>query len=490
MTVTTLEPGRVVLNHLPGQFDFFTAQDRQVALVAGLGYGKTRVACDWMIAGILEYPLAGHGVFSNTYPQMLNGTLRSFFARCDDWGVLYVDRVKSEHRVYFPQNGAILNVWSNDDPGDFKSLELSRIWIDEAQHWDKDSYDKVYGRLRGTDLSRSAYPGMRDMLRISANPTHTFNHWLYELTHTQIDPLTDKPPIRIITATTFDNPFLSAEYINGMLAAYDPEIARAEIYGEFIELGKGRVYRRFSLAKHMLTAQELIRRGLPPVEADPNLPICWAHDFNLDPLCSVLFQWRRIRVPGYQRDVMFILGEIRIENALIQDAPRVLLEKFPRIAAIAKHRGMILYGDASGNQGNRQTGQSDWAALKIEMARLGFHGEGRVPPADPERHDRFAAANRMFEDAIPATAPWISSGIVQGHLGVVMHESCKYLALDFTKAYFKPGTFVIDRPKARPGEVLPAAQKMFHLADACTYAISHDFPYVEPDQGGKVLTIR
>lgn len=495
MSTALLESGHIRLDHLPAQYDFFEATERQVAFVGGLATGKTHVASDWILNGAVEYPRGRFGIFSNTYPQLTTGTLETFYERCEDWGLKYIPHVRDRHKVYLPDIPAVIEVWSADKPINYKSLELCRVWIDEAQAWEKHGYDMVLGRLRGTRLQRRIYPGMPLQLRITANPPHTFNHWLYELTHVVIDPRTGKPPIRLITAETYDNPFIPLDYIRDLEASYDPEIALAELRGQFIELGKGLAFRRFGRDKHIISAQEAQRRGIPPVEPDPNLPICLGQDFNLDPLCSILFQWRRLgNVPGYQRDVMYVLGELRLQGekgrgALIQDVPQAFVERFPRMAAIARARGLILYGDASGNSGNRQTGQSDWAALKNEFARLGFFGDGRIPPADPSRHDRFAAANRMLEDTVPSKAPW--SLAKWGHLGVAIapDPALKFLTLDMTRMYFRPGTFQIEIPKAKPGEVLPPSRQMTHLGDAFSYPIAHDFPYVEPGGGG-VTTMR
>lgn len=472
----------IVLDHLPSQDEFYNAQDGEVAFIAGLGLGKTMTASDWVLTGLTQYPhirpsvrakvAGGHFIFSNTYEQLRDGTLRSFFERIEDvWLAAdprfeYVDRVRDLHEIHFPRLGAVVNVRSMDKPINFKSLEICRAWIDEGQAYTKDAYDKIVGRLRGTSTQRRRYPSMPLQIRITANPPHTMDHWLVDLT-TKPNQKTGKPPIRLITGTTYDNPFLPQDYIDRLEATYDPEIAEAELRGKFIEIGKGRIFRRFAKSKHVLTPEEAARRGLPPLEYDPSLPLCWSHDFNLDPLCSVLFQWRTVRAEGYQRVVMYVLDIIRVEHALIENAVQALIDR-PEAAKIARRNGIILYGDAAGNQGNRQTGVSDWVALKTELARQGFSGpEPRVPDANPERRSRFAAANRMLENA-------------KGEIGVVMLESTTgHLVTDCTRMYFKPGTFDVEIPKAKPGEIIPPSRKLTHLGDAFSYPIHFDYPYTE-----------
>ena len=124
---------------------------------------------------------------------------------------------------------------------------------------------------------------------------------------------------------------------------------------------------------------------------------------------------------------------------------------------------IILYGDAAGNQQSRQTGVSDWAALRAEMARLGFKGTTRINPGNPLHIDSSADANRQLEDS-------------QGNLGVVIvkNKNTIWLALDLEKMMWKPGTTIFDIAKPKPGEVIPNSKKLTHLGDCLRYGISYE----------------
>lgn len=458
----------VFLDHLPKQDEFYHDTDSPIAFVGGLATGKTMVASDKTLSALARYQKATHFVFSNTYDQLRSGTLHTFFERLNDAWIPgdrrfeYVDRVRYDKTIVFPKlSGAILNVRSVDQEIHWKSLEIASAWIDEAQAWEKSSYDMVIGRLRGTATQRFLYPDMSLQVFITANPPHTHNHWLYEQTH-EPDPVTGKVPIKLYTATTYENPFLPKKYIETMEASYDPDIARAELLGEFIDIGRGQVFRRFNRAKHLLSEEEAQNRGLPSLRYDPSLPVCWTHDFNLDPLCSVLFQWRRVSAPGYQKVVMFIYDAIRIESALISDAPKELLNR-SETAKIAKRNGIVLYGDAAGAQQSRQTGLTDWAALRQEMDKLGFWGSSRVQAANPLHVDSAADANRQLEDS-------------NGNIGVVIAKNVntQWLVLDIEKMMWKVGTTSFDIQKPKPGEVIPNSRKLTHLGDAFRYPISYE----------------
>jgi Phage terminase large subunit len=480
------------LDHLPAQDEFYNETCDVCAFVAGLGLGKTFAASDKILTGFAHYPLARHFIFSNTYDQLMAGTLTTFFERLQDvWMPAHpgfrIDIRKARNRarafkeIDFPMFGGKIEVRSVDQDINWKSLEICRAWIDEAQAWDKAPYDMVIGRLRGTKLQRRIYPDMQLQVFITANPPHTHNHWLYELCK-QDDPKLGRPRIKLFTGSTYDNPFLPADYIERIEDMYDPELAKAELHGEFINIGRGRVFRMFLTAKHAMSSAKAVSLGLPALDYDPTLPLCWSHDFNLDPLCSILFQWRTINVKGYQKTVMYVLDSIRIEDGLISAAAKELLNR-PSACDIARRNGIILYGDASGaNQSNRQTNKSDFIALKEELTRLGFRGVMRVKTANPTHRERAQAANRLLENS-------------RGEVGVIVRieggrtETNRYLVLDVEKMVWKPGTWDIEIEKPKPGEMLPKNKRMTHLGDAFSYPIDYEYPYTE-DQNGSVSTVR
>jgi hypothetical protein len=453
---------RVRLRHLPEQARFYAAPEREAAFVGGLGYGKTRTTCDWLLTGAAEYPKARHFIFSNTYSQLIAGTLRSFFEVCDYWGLTYVDRVHTYKEIRLPQLGATIEVRSVDKPINWKSLEFSRAWIDEAQAYKPSAYQMIVGRLRGSDTQRRLYPDMQSFLRITANPPHTKSHWLARAC-TVPNEKTGVPPIALYTASTYDNPFLPQDYIDSLERSYDEDLREIELGGKFGTLGTGKIWRMFDRGKHVLTPAQAEARRLPPLEYDDTQSLCISCDFNIDPLSWVLFQWREVQSDGYQRKVMYVLDELRIRHSMIEHGVKEFLNR-EDAARIAMRNGIILYGDPAGRQGNRQTGVSDWAALKSGLEQHGFRGESRVPKAPPAIRDRYNAGNRMLVNA-------------KGEIGVIMHSRCHYLALDLEAMEYKPGTTVVDeRQKLEDGATVT------HHGDAWSYPIAEEFPVVRKPQ--------
>lgn len=469
----------VRLDHLPAQDDFYNAEEDQVAYIGGVGSGKTQVGSDDILRTAFEYPHCGKGektpgiaICSNTFPQLIDGTMATFFDRCEAWGVHVVDRIRSEHKIYLKEPDCWIGVYSVDEPDKFKSYEFCYIWIDEAQAatWSRAAYDKLMTRRRGTERQRRLYPKMPLRTRITANPPWTMDHWLVDLT-TKVSPVTGNIPCRLISAATQDNPFLPAEYITRLLENFDPELAAIEMGGKFGDIGYGRVFRRFSRAKHVYSDERAAQVGLPALRYDPNIPICWSHDFNVDPLCSVLFQWRRVRVNGFQKTVMFVLDVMQIRHALIEDAAKELRNRRDALQ-VAERRGLVLYGDASGNvQTNRQSGVTDFAALTQALEAEGLSGviaQKKVGISNPRRGARFAAANRMLENG-------------KGDIGVVIREeTCMPVVIDLERMFYKPGTQEVDQPKWKDG--VPS-KLLTHLADAFSYPIEEEYPVVMDGDG-------
>jgi len=453
----------ITLELFPVQDDFFFCDDRAQGYIGGLGTGKSRVASHKLISKILQYPLAGFCIASNSFTQLEAGTLRTFFAACETWDLLegrdYVNHVRYDGKIKFPKLGAEIDVRSasNKASEKFRSLELDFVWVDEGHYWEEMDYLILEGRLRGRESSRKAYPGLTQQIWVTANPPHTMDHWLVRMC---LDPIerTGKPAMTLFQSSTYDNYFLPEAYIQGLVDKMDPELAAIELGGNFGDLGKGKIWRRFSATKHIFDAKRCSDLGIPPIEWDPLLPVHWAHDFNIDPLCSVLFQIREMRVDGFQKQVAYVIDEMRVRDAIIDSA----VKEFQNRDAykIARKNGLYLYGDPAGNQGNRQTGESDWVALRKGLHNLGITGTSRIANAHPTHRDRYNAGNGKFENG-------------RGEIGTLFHPRCKYIRLDAERTYYKPGTSDQLVVKAADGGTTT------HLMDALTYAVHYLWPILD-----------
>jgi hypothetical protein len=422
-----------------------------------------------MLYNAKRWPKARLFIFGNTFSQLRSGTMKTFFEACDRWKVRFVERLRDK-AVLLPEWGAKIEVWTRDDAELFRSLEIDRCWIDEAHYWTLTDWNVLLSRLRGSEQTRRLYPELTLQCRITANPPHTTDHWLYEKCMIP-SASTGKPPFTLFQASSHDNYLLPDGYVESMLEQYDPELADIEIGGNFGDVGRGRIWRMFSRARHVLSPAQALERKLPPLEWDPRLPVCWSLDWNVDPMCSVLFQWRKLDVPGFQPVTMFVLDELRVRHSVVD---RVVDEFLSReVAKIARqNRQLWLYGDATGQTTtNRQTGSSDFAALRRRLWERGFVGETRIPNANPFTRDRFAAGNGKLENS-------------KGQIGVVIHERCRYLVKDLATVFYRPGTNDQLVIKLEDGGTTT------HLADALSYAIYQEFPIKDIPPQGHISLVR
>jgi len=480
----------IYLKHLPVQQDFFFDPSRLLAYVGGIGSGKTYVASDKLLEKIINYPLARFFILSNTFAQLKSGTMMTFFARCRHWGFEYVDRIREKYVIVSKWVGprlvrAKIECWTADDWELFRSLEVDFAWLDEGHVWPKMAFLTFLGRLRGYDGTRQIYGDIGQQLWVTANPPHTTDHWLVDFTtkpanesddellaligeieeeRAGADPDAPKaPPMKLYMSSTFDNPFLGKAYIRSLLETMDPELVDIELKGNFGDIGKGKIWRSFSRGKHIVTAAMAADYGIPPLEWDPESEVCWSQDFNIDPLCTVLFQWRRVKAPGFQSVVMYVLDEMRIRDARIEHAAKEFGNRTLPLQ-IAKRNGLVLYGDPAGNQRSRQTGESDWVALRKGLVAYGIAISRRIPDAPPLRRNRYNATNAKLVNGL-------------GEIGVVLHPRCKYLAIDLNTQFYKPGTSDPLVKKAEDGATNT------HFGDAFSYPIAEDFPVRAPSKG-------
>ena len=75
----------------------------------------------------------------------------------------------------------------------------------------------------------------------------------------------------------------------------------------------------------------------------------------------------------------------------------------------------------------------------------------------------------------------------RGDLGLVIHERCAFLPVDFERMYYKPGTLLIEVPRIKDGV---ATRLVGHLADAASYPIEYEYPYTDSVGGLAPSTTR
>lgn len=223
------------------QLDFVTADEHFVAIIAGIGAGKT-------LAGAVKSGLASQGqigsrrvpvpnigmVTAPTYPMLRDVSLRAFLTT---WEPLIADYNKNESRVTM-KNGSEILFRSASNPDTLRGPNLLWWWPDEAAFYHPDVWRIMIGRLRAHGIQGYAWP----------TTTPAGMNWLY-----QVFGREERTDYKVIRASTWMNPFISPDYYRMLQQEYSGEFAEQELHGEFIKFS-GLIYDQFKASEHIVAA--------------------------------------------------------------------------------------------------------------------------------------------------------------------------------------------------------------------------------------------
>jgi hypothetical protein len=215
------------------------------------------------------------------------------------------------------------------------------------------AFPKILGRLRSGNVRQFAAASTPEGFR-----------WMWQTFASEDGK--GREDRRLIRMRTQDNPYLPPDFIERMQANYDPQLLKAYLDGEFVNLTTGQVYDRFDRAKHVAVQMPDISRE----------PLRIGVDFNVGNMSAVI----AIRVGKS----LYVVDEV--SGAHDTDA---LAQKIK--AHYPDHR-IYVYPDASG--GNRSTN-----ATQTDIAILESYGmSNQSPKANPPVRDRVAAVQALLEN--------------------------------------------------------------------------------------------
>lgn len=239
--------------------------------------------------------------------------------------------------------------------------------------------------------------------------------------------------------------------MGGRVAQSEIEAARNDLdlrtfqqeYEASFENASGRVYYCFDRADHVA-----------PRQYNPRLRLCWALDFNIDPMSSLMFQIEHSGYGAIGDVTVNVFDELSLRNSSTQDA----VEEFKRRVRKMQPYGEVqvnVYGDPAGNQ-RQHAGPSDWAAVWDGLRGSGIRGFDMVENAQPGVRDRVNASNSMFKNAA-------------GAIRTKIDPRCKELIKDLEQC-----VWVEDRNGNSIGEISQKGGRS-HMAVALSYAMLVEF---------------
>ncbi len=212
-------------------------------------------------------------------------------------------------------------------------------------------------------------------------------------------------------------------------ASYDESFYKQEVLGEYLNPKGGLVYHAFDRSACVEEQQ-----------ANRKLPLLWALDFNVSPMCSIVAQ--------RDEDTVRVLDEIALSRASTLDACEEFTKRYPKWAA-----GVVVYGDASASH-MQTAGTNDEDIIRDYFANYGkLSMTYRIPKANPSVALRVRQVNGKLKAA-------------DGSTTLLIDPRCKELMADFDQVGYVENSNEIDKERD---------SQRSHLSDALGYLIWQEF---------------
>ena len=290
------------------QLEFFNLKDRNAHMDAGIGLGKTTVLGFWLGCMLQEHPGTKWLLAARDTKQLRAATSLEF-----DWALL--NWLGLEENIHFtkkwsPQltyefyNGSIVHgVGAHNYDTVFRGGNYSGLAADEVDYWKPEAWLAAKGRIR-------RYP---ELIRSVSSPKG-YNHIHQDFFVNKIGP--------VVTATTYDNPTLSKEYIESLKNSYSPRLFEQEVLGKRLRLNVGAVYSEFDRTKHVRDCRQEWNGE----------QLYFFTDYNISHYCGCY---------GFLKDgVVYIIGEEHLEFQGSREMAKIVYSKYPNA---------IVIGDSTGN---------------------------------------------------------------------------------------------------------------------------------------------
>jgi hypothetical protein len=253
------------------------------------------------------------------------------------------------------------------------------------------------------------------------------------------------------------------QYVQDILRNSTAQEAAAYVSGAFSNLSGALVYVTFARKTHY-------RELAPP---DPNLPLVFTFDFNVDPMCCIVGQKR----PGPYGPEAHVVDAVIENNSWTPQTCETLIRRYGIEAATKAFgfrgsrgwpAGAICYGDATGNSRTPNSNKTNWQWIR-EM--LGPHfpsfriHESVTRGYNPPELARTDAVNVLLRNALGETRLWMR------RRDPIQNDAVYKLVRSLEQTIKAPGQSHIHKP---------AGETHTHPSDALGYWIAAEWPVLRP----------
>jgi phage terminase large subunit len=385
-----------------------------------------------------------------TYRMLQDSTQRTFFEVLEAEGIDYTFNKQRNH-LRFTSTGSEVIFRTMEAPERLRGVNLAWFALDELTYTREDAWTRVLGRLRHPDARR---------LCGCAVWTPKGYDWVHQRFVEQ-----QHPDYYLVQASPKENTHLPPDFYDQLKEAYAERFFRQEALGEYLDVYGGNAYYGFS--------EENVRE----VDYDPNLPLCWALDFNVDPMCSVICQIEEFKHrPWYPSNprtkVLRVLDEIVLPDSNTEAAVQEFVRRTSDLRGFPWPIPLTIYGDASGNSRTTKSARTDYQLLEeFFRHQPGYKIAMLKNTANPAVRDRVNTVNGMLKSA-------------SGTRNIVIHPRCKELLKDLRQVKWHR-----DSSGNPTGELDKSDPSRTHLSDALSYLVAKEWG-LHPSGGERPGIIR
>lgn len=332
-------------------------------VTAGLGSGKTHGECQWLHDRALRTKAPKSVFVMPTYQKVYDSAIPTYKKVLAQLGYIegeHFSALSSPYPRIVYCNKQEIHFLSANHRDQFVAAEYGPGVIDEAGSIEEEIYKLLRTRLRAIKNAQLLLGGVPQGLNYYADLFDDAGPGWVEAA--ERDYINAARQFRRFRLTSYENPYLPADYVPNLLDLYGGNSAyiQSYIYGRFTALCEGNCITNYSPVKHVE----------PDRDPDPHLDLYWTLDFNASPLAWVSNQRIPFEEYGERRFRMLAIHNADLGGSTLEDAAVEFAAKHP--PERFKHTLIKLYGDSSGHAESHKTRLTDYQALKGYLGRLGY----------------------------------------------------------------------------------------------------------------------
>lgn len=409
-----------------------------------VGSGKSRALCyEALFLANMNPGLPGL-LGAPTYPMLRDVTRKTLLEVLQLEEIDYTANL-SENRIVLKGTGSEILLRSLSDPDRLRGTNLAWFGVDELTYCQEAAFQQLEARLR--------HPKALRHCGFAVWTPNGFD-WVYKRFLEE-----RRTGHFIVMGTPRENFHVGGDFYDSLERSYDPRFYEQEVLGKYLNLTSGQVYYGFS-------REDTLRN----LDWDPTASLCWALDFNVDPMCSVIAQvidatTRTDMMNGRDRKEIHVIDEVSLRSATIEQACNEFVRKIEKYRFPQRMSTVVLYGDASGKS-RTHAGPSAWQTVKECLARVpGIQLHDKTRMSNPPVKDRVAAVNSALCNAAQERRLFV-------------HPRCQELQRDLEQVIWK-----VDSAGAMIPELDKQNKMRTHISDALGYLVEVEMPMAHRSGG-------